>query len=164
MVNIHRLLGAVAAALILGVGSTSWAQVAPGQSMTPQQMQGIINMRALQMRGGGQVRTGYPQDIQFGAPQQGFSQVEEQQANQDRKAATQKRIDARKAAEEKKKAAREEAKNKKGKAAAKAKNEQADAKGAKKLPPAKSGKAAKSLDDLKSAKGAQKPVDESAEK
>ena len=155
-----------------GLGLTSnpaSAQVAPGQQMTPQQMQAIINMRALQMRGGGQIRTGYPQDIQFGAPPVDYSQ-QEQQANPDRKAATQKRIEARKAAEEKKRAARDEAKAKKGKAGANvkdskdSKDEQANAKDAKKGTSTKSAKTSKKVEPIKSTKGSKKSDDEKTAK
>jgi hypothetical protein len=40
----------------------------PNQNLTPQQMQSLMMMRALQGRGRGQVRTGYPQFIPLGMP------------------------------------------------------------------------------------------------
>jgi hypothetical protein len=151
----RSLPGFAAAVLTVFTCSISSAQF---NNPTPQQMQGMINMRALQMRGGGQVRTGYPQDIQFGAPtQQNYSQVEDQ-ANQDRKASTQKRIEARKALEEKKKAARDEAKAKKAKAGGKAKDELANAKDAKKGHGAKSVKSTKPLDPANAVQDATKPA------
>ena len=162
MVNTKALVIAIATLVMLA--GTCCAQVAPGNQMTPQQMQAIINMRALQMRGGGQVRTGYRQDIQFGAPQQQNYAQQEEQANQDRKAATQKRIEARKAREEKKKAARDDAKAKKGKAAPKGKDELANAKDAKKPITSKTSKSAKKADEAKSAKGSKKPADDDAAK
>jgi len=95
--------------------------IMPGvnQKLTPQQLQSIMLLRALQSRGSGRVRTGYPQYIPFGygSPMQmlpgqqglGADPAAAQPSDRDaqKEAARQKRIEALKAVAEKKKAARE---------------------------------------------------------
>jgi hypothetical protein len=97
----------------------------PGAAqMSPQQLQSIMMMRALQMRGRHQVRTGIPQDIQMG-PQGSmgptmFPQVDDtstslKSSTETRKSSNEKRAEARALRDEQKRAAREEAKAKKAK-------------------------------------------------
>ena len=88
------------------------------QNLSSQQMQSIMMFRALQSRGSGRVRTGYPQFIPLGGPgffpyaQQavGAGDPQQQQVDDERQAKIERRIAARKAAEEKKRAARVAAK------------------------------------------------------
>jgi hypothetical protein len=91
------------------------AQAVPNGAMTPQQ---ALYLRALQMRGRGQVRTGYPQDIPLGQPGGGFVEPEQPQDTA-HKNSSQKRIEARKTRDEQKRAARDEAQAKKAKTAKK---------------------------------------------
>jgi hypothetical protein len=108
-------------------------QTAQNQQLTPEQAIGIMQLRALQGRGRGQVKTGLPQFIpmgpqlmgpgSFNAPQQ------DNQQGAERKSSAERRAEARKAREEKNAQAREEAKakkaakeNKKGAAGKKAKS------------------------------------------
>jgi hypothetical protein len=93
------------------------------QNLTPEQIQSIMLYRALQARGGGQVRRGVPQFIPLGVPGMlPYPQANgtaDPQADTGRKRSLEKRIEARKAAEEKKRAAREAKKAKQKDAAAK---------------------------------------------
>jgi hypothetical protein len=128
------------------------AQVLPNGTLTPQQQQALY-LRSLQMRGGGQIRTGYPQNIQMGPQAGGFVQSEQPQ-DTTQKSSTQKRIEARKARDEQKRAARDEAQAKKAKAVKKPIKE-APAKAAKKPAKevaAKAGKQPKKGEDAKAGK------------
>jgi hypothetical protein len=100
----------------------------PNQNLTPEQMQSIMMMRALQGRGRGQVRTGVPQGDPFAQQQPGFvpfgqgaTPVDDSTAT--RKSSIEKRVAARKAQEEQKRAARDAAKAKKPKVENKAKQD-----------------------------------------
>jgi hypothetical protein len=109
------LMGGFLAGGILWIGPATLAQVVPN-GITPQQQQALY-LRALQMRGRGQVRTGYPQDIPLGDPGAAFApQAEPQQSTATGKSSSQKRIEARKARDEQKRAARDDAQAKKAKA------------------------------------------------
>ncbi len=119
--------------LLPGLGTSPLAQ----SQLTPEQFQGMAQLRYLQSRRRGQVRTGYPQFIPFGPeammPMAG-TPMDNQGADTTRKSSAQKRMEARKVRDEQKKAAREEA------AAKKAKNGKPDKKDlakAKKAKPAK---------------------------
>lgn len=105
----------------------------PGAAqMSPQQMQQIMMMRAMQMRGRHRVRTGIPQDIPLGNPgamtgmpgPAAMPAVPETTAT--RKASSHTKSESRAARDEKKRAAKEEAKAKKAKASKKAKAGKAD--------------------------------------
>ncbi|HEY2892595.1 MAG TPA: hypothetical protein VGJ16_00220 [Pirellulales bacterium] len=105
--------------LVPGIGTL------PGQTqLTPQQLMGIAQLRALQSRGrGGGVRTGYPQYIPMG-PQNmmgppALGANSSQGTGGEAKTSTQRRMEARQAREEQKRAARDDAK---AKGAAKGKN------------------------------------------
>jgi hypothetical protein len=103
--------------LVPGVGTL------PGQTqLTPQQLMGIAQLRALQSRGRGRgVRTGYPQFVPMG-PQNMMSPPvlnSSQGTGGEAKTSTQRRMEARQAREEQKRAARDDAK---AKGAAKGKN------------------------------------------
>ena len=102
----------------------------PNSNLTPAQWQSMIQLRALQSRGRGQVRTGIPQDIPLGQPGMQFPQMDAQPEHAPdaaRKSSLDKRIAGRKAAEEKKRAARDAAKAK-AKDKAKDKDKDKDAK------------------------------------
>jgi hypothetical protein len=109
----------------------------PGAArMSPQQVQNIMMMRALQMRGRHQVRTGIPQDIQMGPqgsmgpmmfPQVDDTSTSRKSSTQTRKSSTEKRAEARALRDEQKRAAREEAKAKKAKTKKVKAADQADA-------------------------------------
>lgn len=92
----------------------------PGQNqLTPQQALGIAQLRALQSRGRGQVRTGFPQFIPMGpqnlmAPDQ--YQADPTSTASARKSSSQKRAEARQARDEQKKNAVGDDKAKKAKA------------------------------------------------
>ena len=108
-----RIVSCLTALVMLADHASAWAQAVPNSSITPQQQQALY-LRALQMRGRGQVRTGYPQDIQMGPGASGFVQPE-QQPDTTQNSASQKRIEAREARDEQKRAARDEAQAKKAK-------------------------------------------------
>jgi hypothetical protein len=97
----------------------------PGQTqLTPQQLMGIAQLRALQSRGRGRgVRTGYPQFVPMGPQNMMGSPMLDgdpsQSAGGEAKTSTQRRMEARQAREEQKRAARDDAK---AKGAAKGKN------------------------------------------
>jgi len=89
----------------------------PQNQLTPEQMQSIMMMRALQNRGGrGQVRTGVPQDIGLG-PQGGTMPLDGGGYNQSdsstRKSSSQRRAEARAAREEEKRGGAADPKDKK---------------------------------------------------
>jgi hypothetical protein len=115
--------------------------------LTPEQFQNMAQLRYLQSRRRGQVRTGVPQFIPFGPGAMmppGNMQMDDQGADSSRKSSTQKRIEARKVRDEQKKAARDEAAAKKAKNgkpdkkdAAKAKKDKPDANDAAKAKKAK---------------------------
>jgi hypothetical protein len=99
------------------------AGMMPGAAqMSPQQLQGMMMMRALQGRGSHQVRTGIPNPIQMGpGPMMGNpfapayqGQQQQQQTNGTAKtSSSQKRIEARRLREEQKRSAKEAAAKKK---------------------------------------------------
>ena len=104
--------------VIPGMGTSS----VPQTQLTPDQLQSIMMMRALQNRGRGQVRTGVPQFVPMG-PQGmmgGFddgSGAYDQSGGSVRKSSTQRRAEARQARDEQKRAtAGGDAKSKKAKA------------------------------------------------
>jgi hypothetical protein len=89
----------------------------PQNQLTPEQMQSIMTMRALQNRGGrGQVRTGVPQDIGLG-PQGGVMPFDgggyDQSDTSTRKSSSQRRAEARAAREEQKRGGAIDPKDKK---------------------------------------------------
>ena len=91
----------------------------PGQNLTPQQLQSMMLMRAMQSRGRRGVQTGIPQSFPFGSPGFGAPPVElpsDSQASAGQKtSSSQKRAEARKAREDQKKTDREQGKAKKAK-------------------------------------------------
>jgi hypothetical protein len=95
----------------------------PGNAqMSPQQLQSIMMMRALQGRGHRGVQTGIPQNIPMGSfpGMNGPSNMPNQAAattskNSTQKSSSQKRTEARQARDEQRRAARDEAKAKKAK-------------------------------------------------
>jgi hypothetical protein len=91
-----------------------------GSQLSQQQLQNLMLMRAMQMRGRHPVRTGFPQDIPLGNPGSlGGATATPAAADTktaSRKSTSQKKSEARAAREEKKRAAKEEAKAKKAKA------------------------------------------------
>ena len=107
--------------------------VVPNPSqLSPQQLQSMMLMRAMQNGGRHQVRTGIPQNIPLGnigmmgggAPLQ--MPVDTKPAATAKKSTSKKKLDAQAAREEKKRAAKEAAKAKKEKAAKKSKDKNAD--------------------------------------
>ena len=130
-------------ALVPDLGNLQLAQA----QLTPEQIQEMAQLRYLQSRRRGQVRTGIPQFIPFGPGAMmppGNMQMDDSGADSSRKSSTQKRIEARKVRDEQKKAAREEAVAKKAKNgkpdkkdAAKAKKAKPDTKDAAKAKKAK---------------------------
>ena len=130
-------------ALVPDLGSSQLAQA----QLTPEQFQNMAQLRYLQSRRRGQVRTGVPQFIPFGPGAMmppGNMQMDDQGGDSSRKSSTQKRIEARKVRDEQKKAARDEALAKKAKNgkpdkkdAAKAKKDKPDTKDAAKAKKAK---------------------------
>jgi hypothetical protein len=104
--------------------------------LTPEQFQNMAQLRYLQSRRRGQVRTGVPQFIPFGPGAMmppSDMQMDDQGGGSDRKSSTQKRMEARKVRDEQKKAAREDALAKKAK---NGKPDKKDAAKAKKAKPA----------------------------
>jgi hypothetical protein len=113
--------------------------IGQNQSLTPQQMQSIMMMRALQGRGRGQVRTGVPQGDPFAQQQPGFDPWQgaapvDDSTDTTRKSSVSKHAEAHKAQEDQKRAARDAAKDKKAKADKKGKPDKAKAE---KKPPVK---------------------------
>ncbi len=92
----------------------------PGQNLTPQQLQQMMLMRAMQSRGRHGVQTGIPQSLPFGSSGFGAPPVqfpsEDQASTSQRSSSSQKRAEARKVREDQKKTDREQGKAKKGKA------------------------------------------------
>jgi hypothetical protein len=117
-------------ALVPGLGGSPLAQ----SQLTPEQFQGMAQLRYLQSRRRGQVRTGVPQLVPFGPDAMmppGDLPVDDQGGDSSRKSSTQKRIEARKVRDEQKKAARDDAADKKGKNGKPDKKDAAKAKKAK---------------------------------
>ena len=133
-------------ALTPGLGGSPTGQ----SQLTPEQFQGMAQLRYLQSRRRGQVRTGMPQFVPFGPDAMmppGDMQADDQGGDSSSKSSTQKRIEARKVRDEQKKAAREDA------AAKKAKNGKPDKKDA-----AKAKKAKPDKDDAAKAKKAKADI------
>jgi hypothetical protein len=128
-----------------GLGGSPLAQ----SQLTPEQFQGMAQLRYLQSRRRGQVRTGVPQSIPFGPDAMtppGDLQADDDGGATSRKSSTQKRIEARKVRDEQKKAARDDATAKKAKNGKPDKKDAAKAKKAK--PDKKDANVKKAKDDV----------------